>query len=459
MFKILEVSDRKAPVLEHSDDVFHRALADGGDYYHVKCDFGDYDIEYIENDEALNNEILKKSGVVKFLPSYRHYDETDTDTLYLRFLSLYKAIYFEGIDEYVLAFSRTALANSDLEIFCLDSRIEKFLGKHDKLHVIDALPEKYPEKSLLINKERPDPNVNYGTKTLPSIFVFHNVFFVQGLLDGKDPKKIKYLEYAAEQRSGIASIIMRLYAFKNAFAEFGIKVGLKRGSGKYGDEMVDKYFDLDRLPDDANETNTVYLQSSTTLVATMFYTLADKNFSVDVIKPAFKAEMDEYYDAVFGGKKVLGLLIRGTDYLTTNQRGERIMAGVANMVPEINKWLEEDGYDLIFLASEDADICEQMIKEYGPKLRLLSQERHRVSDFTDVTIISDLEKKERTGRDYEIALADTTINYFYALYLLSKCDSFMCSGQCNGYDMVLAFNQNKFDRLYKFNISGETMMG
>ena len=64
-----------------------------------------------------------------------------------------------------------------------------------------------------------------------------------------------------------------------------------------------------------------------------------------------------------------------------------------------------------------------------------------------------LEKAEKSGSEYEDTLEDTTINYFYALYMLSRCDSFMCSGQCNGYDMVCRFNENRFDRVYKFAIA------
>ena len=37
-------------------------------------------------------------------------------------------------------------------------------------------------------------------------------------------------------------------------------------------------------------------------------------------------------------------------------------------------------------------------------------------------------------------------------YLLSRCDSFMCSGQCNGWDVVNDFNGGKFQRSYKFSV-------
>ena len=57
---------------------------------------------------------------------------------------------------------------------------------------------------------------------------------------------------------------------------------------------------------------------------------------------------------------------------------------------------------------------------------------------------------------YEEKLEDTMINYFYALYMLSKCDSFICSGRCNGADIVKSLNNGRFTRSYKFAVGIET---
>ncbi len=83
----------------------------------------------------------------------------------------------------------------------------------------------------------------------------------------------------------------------------------------------------------------------------------------------------------------------------------------------IYEWMEEDGYDAIFLATEDQDVLDVMKEEFKGKIRVIAQERHKVSDFKDVTLISDLEKQERSGEAYDAALEDTTVNYFYALYM------------------------------------------
>ena len=45
-----------------------------------------------------------------------------------------------------------------------------------------------------------------------------------------------------------------------------------------------------------------------------------------------------------------------------------------------------------------------------------------------------------------------TVNYFYAMYVLSKCDSFIASGLSNGIDMVKGFNLDHFRHYYQFSV-------
>jgi len=47
------------------------------------------------------------------------------------------------------------------------------------------------------------------------------------------------------------------------------------------------------------------------------------------------------------------------------------------------------------------------------------------------------------------------VKYFHSLYLLSQCDSFLCSGECSGWDMVTGFNDGRFDKSYKFAVGLE----
>ncbi len=161
--------------------------------------------------------------------------------------------------------------------------------------------------------------------------------------------------------------------------------------------------------------------------------------------------MDEYYDSLFGEEKVLGVMIRGTDYVTSGMTGDRMMASASQMAPLIHEWINKYGFEKVFLATEDEDALEYMRQEFGSLVVALSQERLKLSDLRQNEILSDYEKEHADGI-YEEKLEDTTINYFYALYILSRCDSFICSGRCNGSDIVRSFNDERFSHFYKFAV-------
>ena len=127
------------------------------------------------------------------------------------------------------------------------------------------------------------------------------------------------------------------------------------------------------------------------------------------------------------------------------------MATPQQMSPLIHEWVDKYGFDRVFLATEDEDALEYMRAEFGHQVVALSQERLKLSDLRQNEILSDYEKEHSDGM-YEEKLEDTTINYFYALYILAKCDSFICSGRCNGSDIVLSFNNERFSHYYKFAV-------
>lgn len=215
--------------------------------------------------------------------------------------------------------------------------------------------------------------------------------------------------------------------------------------------MVERYFAVDLWDPEANDDNTLVVPNTVLFIKTRFYQSQPDNMDISVIKPSFREEMDTYYDAVLGGRRTLGILIRGSDYISTGLSGTRKMATVEQMVPGIRRWMADYGYDKLFLATEDADILRQMRDEFGHDVVALAQRRVKRSDLRAGQILSELEK-ERGGADYAENLEDTTVNYFYALYILSRCDAFMCSGQCNGWDTVQSLNDGRFERSYKYAV-------
>ena len=56
---------------------------------------------------------------------------------------------------------------------------------------------------------------------------------------------------------------------------------------------------------------------------------------------------------------------------------------------------------------------------------------------------------------YDAWMEDSLVNYFYALYLLSRCESFMYSGQCGGVVLTKSLCSSEFRRMWCFAESKE----
>lgn len=106
------------------------------------------------------------------------------------------------------------------------------------------------------------------------------------------------------------------------------------------------------------------------------------------------------------------------------------------------------------MATEDINALEEIRNAFPGKVYAIAKEKRKTEEFDKGKTISTLEKEIYSEEEYEERVRDTTINYFYALYLLSKCDGFIASSMCSGVSTVRAFNQNKFE----VNINVREMM-
>lgn len=451
MFKIIPKKDCNATTLKHGENIFHEALAKKENYYHVITESGqNYDLAYIENDEMIPENYRNAKKGLEIYPQYLNYDENSTDTLELSLLQNVRYIFCYMLNEYSVVIARLALKHTNAEIYFINPLANIFLDKNERLHIVEKFPD-FDEKETLQIIDAPffTGFLDGNFLRISSMPAFHSIFFWQSLTD-LDPAEIKYVEVPIAKNVGVGGILSYYTNAKGFFLQKGWQTFFKENSTRYDDEMLQRYFKLDSKPKDSDFKNTVYLTDVTRVALTYLYSKFNTEIDVNVLTDAFRAEMDEYAEAVLGNKKVLGVLIRGTDYIVSKMGGARKMATVAEMLPLIHEWINSDGYDLIFLATEDQDVLNQMKKEFGSKIRIVSQVRHSVSDFGNAKLLSDLEKKEQENN---VGLAeDNTVNYFYALYILSKCESFMASGQCHGWNVVNSFNKGKFKRRYKFQV-------
>ncbi|MCQ2457613.1 MAG: hypothetical protein MJ142_02650 [Clostridia bacterium] len=447
MYLISEVDHSECPVLRHGPDVFTQACRCGAERIHVLMPGGeDYDLVHIRNADYRPDFIRNRWKDEACYPEYRTYSVAEKSSLYLDFFRVFRTVYISSVNEYTVALTEVMLRYTRLTVFSLDERIRRFFGERVPVFAGAEIPRE--RDVLVIGDLSADLVFDVSFHRIGPVCAFHNVFFLQGQgvlsLSG-----YSYAELAIDGGAGIGSVLNNLYRFGKAVSGIGLTPVVRgRTVGHFSTAFLEKYFNLRLTAPDAGDANTVYFPEMSTLSSTMFLDWVRPELDLSILSEAFLSDMKEYADAVIGEKRLLGVLIRGTDYVVVHKDGPRKMAGAADMIPMIREWMDSYGYDGIFLATEDRDILAEMRSAFGDDVKVIAQERHSVADLDGRKLLAELEKEN--AADYEGSVAESTVNYFYALYMLSRCAAFICSGACNGYDLAVGFNGGNYERVYLF---------
>lgn len=443
MYYIEKTDGTEYEILPHGEDIFLRAHALGERRFTVLLPDGEgYDLVPVKNDDYKSTYFDRRFPGQTVFPDYTDYDETSEDTLYLKPLRLCRAVRIDFLCEYTAVLARLILRKTNNIIYCTDRRLIWFTGESERIRIVTDISEIPETGCMRIGDLDADRNgVGNGFGNIGPISAFHNVFFLQGVVHSL--QGIKYGAIDLDPGAGIGSILVTMNRYKKAFSELGLEMVLVGESvGRFRSSFISEHFSFSHLMPDVSEENTLHLKNVATYAGT-FWSFSQKGEpDLNVLSRKFIAELEEHSQAVIGGKKMLGVLIRGTDYALVNPTGPKKMATVSDMIPLIHEWMENFGFDGIFLATEDQDIYEKMTAEFGKTLSSVAQKRHRTSELVDKYLLSSIQTDEE--------LEENTVKYLHALYILSRCDSFVCSGWCNGYDLVLGLRQGDFSHMCCF---------
>ncbi|MCR5249788.1 MAG: hypothetical protein K6E50_04200 [Lachnospiraceae bacterium] len=123
-----------------------------------------------------------------------------------------------------------------------------------------------------------------------------------------------------------------------------------------------------------------------------------------------KEEISRYEKAFAARKKWLGVLARGTDYLSVGV-GHAVQPDRDTLLAKIRSVKEDYGCDGIFLATEDEDILDMIKESFGDEVMVLEQKRYRGKQ----------EQKLGQKADYKKDAIAMNITYLAALDYLSRC--------------------------------------
>ena len=433
--------------LDNDPKLFHNALRcviKGEKRFHVgEGDEGDFDLIYEDNDErAKRDHFFPDSDFFHsemIFPPYLQYDEDDTEKIDLSILEGYDEIFFEETNEYSIVIASLALKHTKMAVTFKDGNFRKFSWFKG------AVQNEKPFHENVLYVQKWFYPIYDDPKRFSTTGLFHSMFILQWISDL--PKKdLKYVCFSIRKTEGIGSILSTYSVVSQAFEKEGLKVFIEPGCTRYSSEMLSKYFVFGNVPSDSSETNTAYAPCFNSFVLNYKVQRNVPKIDLGMLQPAFVEQMKEYADPVLNDRKVLGVLLRGTDYTVANFAGSYHPAPIEDCIRIIRERIEEYGYDRIFVATEDSGYLERMIVEFPRQVLAVAQERHSVSEFTDVRYISDLEKKQYSGSAYLASVEDTTVNYFYAMYLLSRCESLVSNCMCSGVNIANSFKKDSYVR-------------
>ncbi|MCR4746478.1 MAG: hypothetical protein K5894_14785 [Lachnospiraceae bacterium] len=361
-----------------------------------------------------------------------------------------------------------------------------FVGENWK-YIIDLLPEMegkeciwedelsdrnaadyfFSEKYLDIRIGHPhqEPMDRYykNIMTYDEVMTFTFLFANRQELGEKNPDKRFFIIDAGYENIGLFTIFnkavsLALYAKKKGFIpvfrltiEWGIKSIYQNFAG---DDIWGKFFNQSEgyELDEVMESKNVYFPP-------ILYNASIMQTIMDRYSAGTRLEWDDgiYNDSIkkyLAEKsriflpfpdKTLGVLARGTDFVNTHLPNHTIHASMKCVGDKIDELMKEWKLDYVFIATEDLDYFEYYKERFGDKAFFTDQERYKIRPGD---LLANMHRRNPDRADGWQLGAD----YILAVYLLSRCNSFLASGGCSGVAEARKMNQGQWKNEFVFDL-------
>lgn len=158
------------------------------------------------------------------------------------------------------------------------------------------------------------------------------------------------------------------------------------------------------------------------------------------VQPYIKNIVDMYSKENFNGKQVLGVFIRGTDYVSLRPSGHPIQPDISDVIKKIREYLMLYNIDKIFVVTED--------KEYYLKIR---------NSFENMVFTRGYEFAENYKANEYISDSfqddpyERGLNYLIKTILLTRCN-YLISSITNGSLFMYGMKEGEFEDSYWFDL-------
>ena len=157
----------------------------------------------------------------------------------------------------------------------------------------------------------------------------------------------------------------------------------------------------------------------------------------------------DYSMVIPEGKRIIGVLCRGTDYVGAKPKGHPVQPEVESVVREAQKKMQEYECDFLYLATDELRTENLFRKVFGSKV--LVNKRQYYDEYKDICgndrngRIDSIHKKRENDNYLR------SIEYISSLNILTKCNVFL-AGNCGGSRAVLYMNGGTFEYSKLFDL-------
>lgn len=125
--------------------------------------------------------------------------------------------------------------------------------------------------------------------------------------------------------------------------------------------------------------------------------------------------VDEMERELFIDKKILGVFIRGTDYVSLKPKKHPVQPTIEQMISKIEDVLDEIDIDKIYVVTEDKDYYIRIKESFGEKV------------FSIYDSFIDYKEGELLQEIYTDDPYERGLHYLIRILLLARCKYFVCS--------------------------------
>lgn len=156
------------------------------------------------------------------------------------------------------------------------------------------------------------------------------------------------------------------------------------------------------------------------------------------------------YQELVHGKRVLGVLCRGTDMTDTKMKNHPIQPEVDRVIEDAKEMKERLNCSHIYLATEDETIAERFEQELSECI--LTNKRHYMgAEYRKAA----QEKEKAVLKDiYQMNTSENFVRgleYLSSMILLSQCNALL-AGNCGGSEAALYYNEFQYEEWKIYNL-------